>query len=154
MNLHHVVGRRKPPALSPKEYPHGLLLDLLQSPLRVSDIGLIQFCLDCVLFCQDISPDLAMWALAAEACGPIDQSEPNWPTSHTERLQSNTCFILPLIRLIVADFCYTTNAVMLWLTVSWPHTQCLEERENEAQQRNNRLKGCIMKLCPKNYLDP
>lgn len=123
MNLQHVVRGRKPPLLA----PHSLLLDLIRSPLRVSDIGLIHFCLDSVLFCHDPSPDLAMWALA---CGATDPFEPHWPTSHTETLfKSTRASSSHWWGWFFADFCYTTNAVMLWPTVSWAHTQCLEERE-------------------------
>lgn len=77
MNFHDVVGWMMPPLLAPKEYPphHSLFLDLIQSPLNASDIGLIHFCLDFVLFCHDTSPDLAMWTLAAEACGAADPFE-------------------------------------------------------------------------------
>ena len=153
MNLHQVVGRRKPPLLAPKEYPHSLLLELIHSPLRVSDIGLIYFCLDSVLFCHDTCPDLATWALAAEACGAIDPSEPNWPTSHTERFFKSTRassshwwgWLLQIFAIQLMQWCCDPQCHELRPNV-W-------ERQSEADQRSNRLEDCIIKQCPNDDSD-
>lgn len=58
MNLYLVAGRQNTTLLAPKKYLPRLLLNQIQSPLRVSGISLLCFCLDSVLSCADISPNL------------------------------------------------------------------------------------------------
>lgn len=56
MNFCLVEERKSPPLFALVKYPPSLM-HVIQSLLRVSDIGLIWFCLDSVLSCPDASPD-------------------------------------------------------------------------------------------------
>lgn len=128
-----VAGRQNTTLLAPKKYPPRLLLHQIQSPPRVSGISLIWFSLDSVLSSADTSPN------PTDPCSRgLLSYWPIWKRlinkSYWETLQINTCFIFSLMRLIVANFCYKSNMVMLLAPVSQAHSQYLEVREWHRQR--------------------
>lgn len=111
---------------------HSLLLDIIQSPLSASDIGLINFSLDFVPFCHDTSPDLATWTLAAEACRATDLFELiNWDSR-------NHHVFHPLRD---KDACFRFSLLMQWCCDPQCHNFTSSAWERRSDHRRNSLKA-------------